>query len=561
MKANLLRCGLIFCLLSGLVWLSSFHQSDKAKEPKTIFIPENKARHGVDDLLFGHFLEKASWGKEIGGDVLIDSKTGVVIPSAGKLLHRLHIPVIRYPGGTDVDYYPWHNLIDNAPGRAESPRRPYTTRKGDHIVSDNRMGLDEFLALCEDLDCEPLLVVRAGDAYLGNIRIQDAVNDALNLVAYCNYMPDDTALSYEMSRWAQARIDNGRQQPFNVKYFEIGNEPWLFKGLSMKQEAADSAVQRYTEVIVAMTKAMKALDPEIKIITDGGIKGANELLRKRIGNQIDYVAYHPYQPWAIKKIEKGDSVISADQLTAEEIWNAWVATPDFDTQTGESSVVYDDYYINVSASGYQVAVTEWNWNGWWQLEDGQKAALNTKDAQGLGAAGFLHAFMRTGNINMGCQSMLAGISWGITSIRIDTTGVNPPELYPTGMATGFYARHHGNELLEMKSINVPHYRQPYRMNAIKAHEKVATIDALCTRGDGKLIFHAINRHFSEAIAISIDLSAFDPTGNYTFYCLKDKNPRQDDMYEAKPARGRIQGNMLTISLPARSISAIEIPLK
>src|SRR5680860_1723181 len=83
----------------------------------------SKVLNAVDSRLFGQFLEKCSWGGEVGGDLVINPGTGKPDSAILGKLKAMDIPVIRYPGGTDVDYYPWTDLIDHAPGQNE--RKPY----------------------------------------------------------------------------------------------------------------------------------------------------------------------------------------------------------------------------------------------------------------------------------------------------------------------------------------------------------------------------------------------------------------------------------------------------
>ena len=313
----------------------------------------------VNPQIFGHFLEKASWDGELGGDLLIDSTTGKPYPHLVEILKQMHIPNLRYPGGTDVDYYPWTDLIDDAPGK--TARGPYISRRTGQIVSDNRLGLHEFLALCEELQSEPIIVVNIGDAFYGKITLDSAKAMARGLVEYCNSNDEE-------NQWVNYRQKNGRKEPFNVKYFQLGNEPWLFKGLNMKIEASDSLLQHYYQNVKAIAEAILESDPDIKIITDGHIEGFRALLSEdqEFGSKIDHLAFHQYKPWAIKDISFNDSVImAADTIGKEAIWNAWVAAFNFDS-TGQSIIRDVEWW---KKSGFPIAITEWNWNGWFQGDE------------------------------------------------------------------------------------------------------------------------------------------------------------------------------------------------
>ncbi len=85
--------------------------------------------HALDHRVFGQFLERPSRG-EHGPEC-----DGALDPEQHRLRSELMAqirrlgppPVIRFPGGADVDSMDWHDLIDDAPGRvtAERPVRSF----------------------------------------------------------------------------------------------------------------------------------------------------------------------------------------------------------------------------------------------------------------------------------------------------------------------------------------------------------------------------------------------------------------------------------------------------
>ncbi len=537
---------LFFSFLFLLLFFSCDKPAEENKD-QLQFTIYNKTLHPVSDQIFGQFMEKASWGGEIGGDAAIDPSTGKVYPEVMKLLQEMHIPNLRYPGGIDVDYYPWYNLIDNVP-EIHDHRPAYRNRNSGKVVSDNRLGLDEFLALSEKLDAEPILVVNLGDAFFGKLSFEEAALNAAGFVAYCN-ADTGTVLPEGMPDWPAIRAKNGRVAPYDVNYFEVGNEPWLFKGLKMKG-AKDSLLRHYVNAIDFLVEKMKEIDPNIEIICDGGIQEANVLIDEQLGKEVDYLAYHPYLPWEINAIVKDRDTIPVDTLSKEEIWNAWVATPSIDSMHGESVFLPDDYYHHVIESPYDIALTEWNWNGWWDGDLQKDAALDSKFAQGVGAAGWLHAMMRQGDrIKIGCQSMLVGISWGITAIRVDTVEDTEPVMFPTGKVTAFYSKYHGNQALEIKTDNMPFYRQPYKMNMIKPAPKVAFLDAVVTQSQENVFLHVINRNFSSDYQVRVNFEGLEVNKKFTHYKFSET---KDDLAEIKEFSKILKNNFITI--PAKSVN-------
>ena len=554
----------IICFIISLCQLQAIAFADRNEDSADIlFKIKREVVHKINPRIFGQFMERPSWG-EIGVEGGLIQGTQKLQPGVLKLLEEMEILVIRFPGGTDVDFMDWCDMIDNIPNR--TPQRPVSTGHRGHKVTNN-FGYDEFLQFCEKVGAEAILVVNFRDGLLKKKPLKEAAMHAASLVAYCN-VPIGAKLPEDMYNWPALRAKNGRTKPYNVKYFQIGNETWAFIR-QLKQMMPDTAPQFYAECLSAYIEAMRSVDPSIKIIVDGhdgDLSGIFKEVYKQSADKISYFATHFYTPWGITKVIKNNREVPAEKLSAEEIWRAWVAVTWFD-DTGQSIIKHPGI-DRARRDGYKVAVTEWNWNGWWRY-NGPTPALNSSFAKGLGAAGYLHAFMRAADvIELGCQSMLVGNSWGIHAIKADVEAKIPPYYMPTGQATAFYSNHHGENLLALESRNVPTYEQPYRMGGIGPKEKVAYIDALTTADDKCVYFHAINRSFEKSLDVTIDLSSFGKLQSRAIHHVMEG--RLDDRPKANEPRqiGRItrsniffKGNRLKATLPNRSISCIEFTLK
>ncbi|MCP4259924.1 MAG: hypothetical protein GY774_20785 [Planctomycetes bacterium] len=524
-----------------------------------MFSIKREVIHKINPRIFGQFMERPSWG-EIGVEGGLIPGTRKLQPGVLKLLAEMEIPVIRFPGGTDVDYMDWRDMVDNVPNR--TPQRPVSTGHRGHKVS-NHFGYDEFLQFCEEVGAEAIVVVNFRDGLLKKKSLREAALHAASLVAYCN-APIGAKLSEGMSDWPALRAKNGRVNPYKVKYFQIGNETWAFIRKA-KEMMPDTAPQFYAECLSTYIEAMRSVDPSIEIIADGhdsNLSGIFGEVHKQTADKVSYFATHFYTPWAITKVVENSREVPVRELSAEEIWHAWVAVTRFD-DNGQSIINHPG--INRARRlDYKVAVTEWNWNGWWRLT-GPDPALNSSFAKGLGAAGYLHAFMRAADvIELGCQSMLVGNSWGIHAIKADVEAKISPFYMPTGQVTMFYSHHHGEKLLDLESSGVPTYRQPYRMGGIGPKEKVAYTDALATADEKRVYFHAINRSFEQSIDVTIDISALGRVKDRAIHHILEG--RLNDKPETNEPRqiGRItqkdiffEGNRLKIILPNRSISCIE----
>jgi alpha-N-arabinofuranosidase len=556
----------VACL--GLAGLLGVAAAGRADADGIRFAVGGTPRHRIDSRLFGHFMERASWG-EPGPEGALVPGTHRLQPSVVEKLREMQIPIVRFPGGTDVDYIDWFDMIDHVPGRKGAGRPVTVGHRGGRLT--NRFGLDEFLRLWETLEVPPLLVVNFRDGFLKKKPLAEAVRHEAAKVAYCN-APVGARLPEGMHDWPAVRARNGHPAPYGVRYWEIGNETWPFVDDLRRQGWADERIAEwYVECLAAYIDAMRAVDPKIEILVDVQLEGSKRVqvtrrIRRRLGDGVQYFVHHTYVPWGIRKVERDGRQVPVENLSAEDIWNAWVAVPQMDA--GGLSTYDCGALREARRLGYPLAVTEWNWNGWWRLSrPGVKPALNSSFAKGVGAAGYLHAFLRQGEtIAMACQSMLVGNHWGIHCIRADPTGKTPAHYMPTGQVTMFYARHHGTHRLDVTAENVPTYAQPYRMQNLGPKKRVAYVDAVATADARTVYFHAINRHFGRNLPVVVDLTAFDKIDKAAIHRILEGRlndepaagePRQIGRFRTETVA--LDGKVLRVTLPKRSVSIVGIP--
>jgi len=180
-------------------------------------------------------------------------------------LKQLHSGVYRFPGGNFVSAYEWRN------GVGERDKRPPIYDPVWHAVQPNDVGTDEFLTLCRLLGVDPYITVNAGfgDAW-----------SARELLEYTN-----GAINTPMGKW---RAANGHPQPYNVKLWGVGNEPWG------DYQMGSMSVEQFELKHNLFAKAMRQVDPSIKLIAGGAMPdvmtGANQ--SKRIGGKFvpDYLS-------------------------------------------------------------------------------------------------------------------------------------------------------------------------------------------------------------------------------------------------------------------------------
>ena len=533
-----------------------------------------EALHSVDARLFGQFLEIASWG-EPGPEAFVRGD-GTLPPEIVDKLRELNAPVIRFPGGTDVDRLDWADRIDRAPGREEPTSRPTLSGTAGEPDIGNQFGYDEFLALAEQLDAEPLLVLNLRDATAGRRAVADAARHAAGLVAYCN-APIGAKLPPDMPDWPAIRAANGRAEPWGVRYFQVGNEAWFF---ALDDAAAATAgtdadpVGWLRGVYLAYAEAIHAIDPDAVLIADLRLgRGAEADARAdalyddpRMRRHYKFLASHDYSSMGRRELVVGGAAADPDALPDDQKWALIAGLPNITTADGVAVFRPDDL-DRASRLGYLVAATEWNWNGWGAAFPSRAGAFGPDFglATGLGAATYLHGLMRQGDVvRLATQSMMLGESWAISGVY----GRPGRELVvtPSALATSLYSARHGDRRLRAELLDPPEpIRQDARLDGLASTPELPVIDAVVTQSDAALFLHLIHRQFDGPTTLGVDLSAFADrlAGTATIARMVGK-PESGDGFDAaqiveRPADGVAAD--WAVELPAKSVTIVRIDLK
>ena len=572
MKRLILGVAVVATLLLILMpWGVAAEPAGQAAEVR--YVVTNRVMNPVDDRLFGQFLEIASWG-EPGPDAVVDPDTGDLPADIIELLEWMQIPIIRFPGGTDIDRVDWTDRIAWSPTREAIGPIESTTDRG---TLSNRFTYDAFLGLCERLGAEPLLVVNLKEALEGERSVEQVAAHAAALVAYCNMAVDDPEADDQLRLWAEARQRNGRAEPWNVKTWQVGNEAWVFlrqlaekAGHTEAEAQVDWAVQR----VVAVADAMLAVDPELILIFDGKVHSDDSFSQllwadERMNERFDLLTLHAYFPMNTASAFRGETELAPAEVGDSDVWYAALQGPGR-TRGYEQEAFNTERWPFVGGSTHRLAVTEWNWNAWGKMFSGRDA-LHAQ-AQGLGAAAFLHGMMRQGDrIELATQSMLVGTSWHIAALHADAQAEHPPYLSMSGLVTGLYSRHHGGERLEFVAASsvpalVPAV-QLKRPAPVGGPSHVPLIDAVATRSETALYLHLVHRGYEQPMTITVDLSGLDSLAGEVQLHRVEPRPADAPGVEAFDAARKVQadhdaqlaGGQLRVELPPRSVSVVVLP--
>jgi alpha-N-arabinofuranosidase len=169
-------------------------------------------------------------------------------------LKELKPAVIRIGGSVmddpNLGDFQWSNTIGDP-----DFRKPLRAWGG---LQPTGPGIEEFVQLCHLVDAEPLICVRVRER---------TPQDAADEVEYFN--------GPASSKMGALRAKNGHAEPYNVKYWQVGNE---------------RSGEAYWHSLPDFCKAMKAADPSIKLMSSF----PSDDLLKLAGQYLDYICPHQY---------------------------------------------------------------------------------------------------------------------------------------------------------------------------------------------------------------------------------------------------------------------------
>lgn len=249
-------------------------------------------------------------------------------------LKELQVPVLRWPGGCFADEYHW---MDGIGPRAKRPKMVNNNWGG--VVEDNSFGTNEFFNLCEMLGCEPYLSGNVGSG---------TVEELAKWVEYITSAGD--------SPMANLRRQNGRENPWKLKYIGVGNESWGCGG-SMTPSYYSDLYRRYSTYC-------REYDGNrlFKIASGASDYDYNwtETLMKNVGDRMQGVSLHYYtvKGWngskgSATKFDKADYLWSMGKcLEIEDVMKKHIAIMDkYDPQ-------------------HKVGLMVDEWGTWWDQEPG-----------------------------------------------------------------------------------------------------------------------------------------------------------------------------------------------
>lgn len=192
-------------------------------------INPNQKISKINKDIYGQFSEHLGRciyeGIYVGENSKISNINGMRIDVVNAL-RDMGIPVLRWPGGCFADEYHWKDGV----GDKEYRKKMINTHWGG-VVEDNSFGTHEYFELCRQLGCDTYINGNVGS---GSVR---------EMNEWVEYMTFDG-----VSPMAELRKKNGREKPWKIKYFGVGNESWGCGG-NMDPEYYGCLYKRYNTYV------------------------------------------------------------------------------------------------------------------------------------------------------------------------------------------------------------------------------------------------------------------------------------------------------------------------
>ncbi len=513
---RVITTAVIACLLGNSL---AFAQSQTPQA--RIKIDTDRVIGEVHPHLFGNFTEHL--GRMIYGGIYEEgsplSDQDGYRKDVLEVVKQLNVTILRWPGGNFASGYNWKD------GIGPKDQRPVRMDLAWNDLESNRFGTDEFLKYCEVIGAEPYICINAG---LGTI------DDARHWVEYCNVEKN--------TYWADQRRKNGRDKPYKVKYWALGNEidgPW---------QLGHKNAEEYAKFALEAGKAMRSTDNSIKLIASGSSNygaGAdwihwNRTVINTLRNQADYIAIHTYINNRENDFERflawSQTIDNYIEVTANQIKEAQSRQPN----PRPLYIAYDE------------------WNVWYRAFNAQKLeeVYNFEDALAMGM--FFNSFFRRADVVK--MANLAQMVNVIAPIMTNKQGLFLQTIY---FPLVEFSKQRGNQSLDV-FVSAPTYkvgnRPPLRYldvsTTYNAAERTLYVNVLNRSKDKDLTTRIENQEGVLQSEVGVwELNHPDLKATHTFGDDKKVRPA------TRTFSASVANNGFSYTFPAHSLTILRLRLK
>ena len=438
-------------------------------------------------------------------------------------MKELKLSVVRWPGGCFASGYHWKDGVGKTRKAVADPVWG--------VTDNNTFGTDEFVQWCRLVGCEPYICTNAGNG---------TPDEMKQWVEYCNATE---------GQYAEMRKANGHTEPFNVKFWSIGNENYGYWEIGRKTP------DNWGPMVHQCAELMRSVDPDIKLLAAATRKRDWSLpLLKAAGKDLDYVAVHQYWFGFQRKNLMPD-------------YKACIKPSEGPEQTIREVIEIID------EAGYRgkikIAFDEWNLRGWHHPGFPRKGPVSPDDkeaaefvakreindigkqytmADALFTASFLNACLRH------CEDV------GMANIAPIVNTRGPLYVHPKGVVrrTTFHVLSMYANLLEGRVAKFDLQSGPL----FKDKQPIAAVDAVVTTDESgkRWSIALINRHPDQTAACTIKMGDRLLDGEFEATVLAGDSPEAFNDVEhperVVPEKQKVQFSKGAINLPPHSLTVV-----
>ncbi len=506
----------------------------------------------VHDGLFGQFIELA--GRCINNGLFDPASSRAradgVRTDVLDALRELRPGFLRYPGGCAASYFDWQELVGPV---ADRPRAKLFRRM--NVPQSTAFGIPEAWNLCRELGAQLYLTVNAHS---------QTPEDAANLVEYLN--------ATTPTQYADLRRAHGREEPYGVKLFGLGNE--IYGNWQVGQKTAAEYAVWCAEAILQM----KRVDPSIRVVVCGLGRPDPEWDRTvlfRLIGQADMISMHNYfgRP------------VFADSMAASRICEQYIAAANqlideaMDIPLGVHSRAHRELGgLPVVSRRPGIAFDEWNvWyrTGHDSIRDLEEI-YNYTDA--LTVASLLHVVLRNAkSIDLSCISLAVNTLGSLFTDRDRL--VRQTIWYPQQLMRDTHAGRVVETVVDGPVFKAKHERffcgivDPEKAKdetrpSLVHFDDVEALDVVATVDDArrKLTLSIVQKLADRPLTVQLDLHGLAPVGKeMTLRRLTGGEDRLAENTLDHPNRVGLDVKRVplstTITLPPASLTVLEMEIR
>lgn len=289
----------------------------------------------ISKYIYSHFAEHLGhciYGGFYVGDTSRIPNTAGVRNDIIAALRKMKIPALRWPGGCFADTYHWKD------GIGPKDKRPSIVNKWwGGVTEDNSFGTHEFLNMCEQLGADPYL---AGNVGSGTVQ---------ELSDWVQYTTSDNK-----NPMSELRKANGRDKPWKVAFWGVGNEAWGCGG-NMTAEYYSNEFRKYSTFMANGSKVFRVASGA----SSDDYNWTETLMKNIPHNLIEGVALHHYA--VIDWDHKGPATGFSEDQYFDIMQQALL----MDTLVTKHSAIMDKYDPKK-----KIALVVDEWGGWYDVEPG-----------------------------------------------------------------------------------------------------------------------------------------------------------------------------------------------